>query len=46
MNDYRCAQLLEELISPILLAQFLGCVIVWCLLLFYITLVRITDPHS
>ncbi|EAT35979.1 AAEL011895-PA [Aedes aegypti] len=34
----RCAQLLEELISPILLAQFLGCVIVWCLLLFYITL--------
>ncbi|XP_062710739.1 uncharacterized protein LOC109429616 isoform X1 [Aedes albopictus] len=34
----RCAQLLEELISLILLAQFLGCVIVWCLLLFYITL--------
>ncbi|XP_062549006.1 uncharacterized protein LOC134213722 [Armigeres subalbatus] len=33
----RCANLLEKLISPILLAQFLGCVIVWCLLLFFIT---------
>ncbi|XP_058819065.1 uncharacterized protein LOC131681961 isoform X3 [Topomyia yanbarensis] len=34
----RCAELLEELISPILLAQFLGCVLVWCLLILYITM--------
>ncbi|EDS41940.1 conserved hypothetical protein [Culex quinquefasciatus] len=34
----KCAAILEELISPILLAQFLGCVIVWCMLIFYMTM--------
>lgn len=47
---YRCAAILEELISPILLAQFLGCVIVWCMLIFYMTMVtsartRLTVAH-
>ncbi|XP_055599547.1 uncharacterized protein LOC129748817 [Uranotaenia lowii] len=33
-----CADILEEIISPVILIHFVGCVITWCLLILYITM--------